>query len=381
MRPVANVLFALVIAIISTSTGAADYSLRLIGQIALPTGTMFKSVEFGGISGIDRDANGTYWVISDDRGGERGMPRFYNLSLNYDTSGFKGVTINSQRNMQRPDGSALSRTEPTVDPESIRVAPNGNLYWSSEGNWSTNAATRYQPFVQEMRTDGTFVREFNTPAMYNYVDNTTSGGRNNKLFEALTVSPNGTVWTANEDALIQDGPASTLNAGSVIRVTRLDPASGNAIAQYAYQLPSIPIDAAPGTRFGPDNGLSELLALSDTHFIAVERAFAPGVGNTIRLVLSDIVGATNVLNDSSLVSASYTSMSRELLLEMAITYQGIILDNIEGISWGETFANGNRTLILVADNNFSRNQTTQFIALELVAEMAYKRVTSPSQPL
>lgn len=167
MRPVANVLFALVIAIISTSTGAADYSLRLIGQIALPTGTMFKSVEFGGISGIDRDANGTYWVISDDRGGERGMPRFYNLSLNYDTSGFKGVTINSQRNMQRPDGSALSRTEPTVDPESIRVAPNGNLYWSSEGNWSTNAATRYQPFVQEMRTDGTFVREFNTPAMYN----------------------------------------------------------------------------------------------------------------------------------------------------------------------------------------------------------------------
>lgn len=371
MRLANIVPFALVLVVISISAGAADFSLRAIGQIALPTGTMFQGVEFGGISGIDRAANGTYWVISDDRGGERGMPRFYNLSLNYDSSGFKGVTINSQRNMQRPDGSTLSETAPTVDPESIRVAPSGNLYWSSEGNWSVTASTRYQPFVQEMKTDGTFVREFNTPAMYNYVDNTTSGGRNNKLFEALTVTPNGTVWTANEDALIQDGPAATLGAGSVIRVTAIDPTTGNAIAQYAYQLPSIPINAVPGTRFGPDNGLSELFALSDTKFIAVERAYAPGVGNTIRLVLADIAGATNVLNTSSLVSASYTSMSRELLLEMAINYQGIILDNIEGITWGETLANGNRTLILVADNNFASNQTTQFIALEVIAETAY----------
>ncbi|MCP2821182.1 PEP-CTERM sorting domain-containing protein, partial [Salmonella enterica subsp. enterica serovar Typhimurium] len=35
------------------------------------------------------------------------------------------------------------------------------------------------------------------------------------------------------------------------------------------------------------------------------------------------------------------------------------------ISWGKTLANGNRTLVLVADNNFSATQSTQFIALEI----------------
>src|SRR2546427_2251307 len=52
-----------------------------------------------------------------------------------------------------------------------------------------------------------------------------SGGRNNKLFEALAVTPDSSVFTANEDALVEDGPLTTLAAGSVIRVLKLDPAT------------------------------------------------------------------------------------------------------------------------------------------------------------
>lgn len=348
---------------------AADFNLRLIGATSLPTGTLYQGVEFGGISGLDRAADGSYWAISDDRGGERGTPRFYNLSLNYGAAGFAAsgaVVINSQTLMQRPDGSPFPATSRTVDPEAIRVAPNGNLYWSSEGNWNANPTLRYQPFVREMTTGGAFVREFATPAMFDYVDNSSTGGRNNKLFEALTVTPNGTVYTANEDALVQDGPITTLTAGSVVRVTALDPATGQAGAQYAYQLPAIPVDAAPGAPFGPDNGLPELFALSNTQFIAVERAFASGVGNTIRLVLTEITPqATDVSGIAALAGASYTPMSRELLLEMPLTYQGVVLDNIEAISWGHTLANGHRTLVLAADNNFSATQSNLFMAFEV----------------
>lgn len=354
------------IAAFATGAQAADFSLRVIGATSLPTGTLYQGVEFGGISGIDRAADGRYWAISDDRGGERGTPRFYNLSLNYDAAGFHGVTINSQTFMQRPDGSTFPATARTVDPEGLRVAPNGNLYWSSEGNWSANPSARYQPFVREMTTSGAFVREFATPAMYNYVDNATTGGRSNKLFEALTVAPDGTVFVANEDALIQDGNITTLTAGSVVRVTALDPVSGSARAQYAYALPPIPVDAAPGAPFGPDNGLPELLAISGTQFIAIERAFASGVGNTIRITLAEITAdTTDVSAFASLAGAAYTPMRRELLLEMPLTYQGITLDNIEAISWGHTLANGHRTLVLAADNNFSGSQSTQFIALEM----------------
>ena len=361
-----KLLLATAVALSFGAAQAADFSLRVIGATSLPTGTQFQGVEFGGISGIDRAADGSYWAIADDRGGERGTPRFYNLSLDYDAAGFNGVTINSQTYMQRPDGTTFPSNARTVDPEGIRVAPNGNLYWSSEGNWNANAASRYQPFVREMTTSGAFVREFATPAMYNYVDNATTGGRNNKLFEALTVTPDGTIYTANEDALVQDGPITSISNGGVVRLTALDPVSGAAGAQYAYELPPIPVDAAPGAPFGPDNGLPELLAISDTQFIAIERAFAFGVGNTIRLTLAEITAdTTDVSNFASLAGADYTPMRRTLLLEMPITYEGITLDNIEGVSWGKTLANGNRTLVLVADNNFSATQSTQFIALEI----------------
>lgn len=356
------------LALACTPALAADLSLRLIGQRTVATGTLFEGVEFGGISGLDRLPDGRFVAISDDRGGERGTPRFYTLGLDYDATGFQAVRILSQNLMLRPDGTPFPANSRTVDPEGIRVLANGNLAWSSEGNWNANPANRHQPFVREMTPSGAFVRQYTLPSMFDYVDNFSSGGRSNKLFEALAVTPGGTLYTANEDALVQDGPITTLGAGSVVRVTRIDGASGVASAQHAYQLPPIPVDAAPGAPFGPDNGLPELLALDETSFIAVERAFAFGVGNTIRLVHTRITPqTTDVSALASLQGASFTPMSREVLLEMPLTWQGVTLDNIEAISWGHTLANGNRTLVLAADNNFSATQTTQFIALEVTA--------------
>jgi hypothetical protein len=353
-------------AIAAGGAGAADFSLRLIGEFSIPTGTLFEGVEFGGISGLDRAADGTYWALSDDRGGERGTPRFYSIDLDYDAAAFHGVSIISQTFMQRPDGTPFPSNARTVDPEGLRVAPNGNLYWSSEGNWNANAASRFQPFVREMTTTGAFVREFATPAMFDYVDNATTGGRNNKLFEALTVTPSGTLYTANEDALVQDGGLTTVSSGSVVRVMALDPVSGSSTAQYAYELPPIPVDAVPGAPFGPDNGLPELLALSDTEFIALERAFAFGVGNTIRLVLTGIgPDTTDVSGIPALAGAVYTPMRREVLLEMPIAFEGVVMDNFEAMTWGRTLPNGNRTLVLAADNNFSPTQTTKFMAFEV----------------
>lgn len=366
-RSLASLALACALAACGGSDGAEGIGgLRLIGDYAIKTKTLYDGVEFGGISGIDRAPDGTYWAISDERGGERGTPRFYSLSLDFDAARFKGVSINKMVSIQGPDGKPLSSTTRTVDPEGIRVAPNGNLYISSEGNFGAGAAL-YQPFVREVRTDGSFVRAFETPSAFNYVDNSTTGARSNKLFEALAVTPNGMVFTANEDALIEDGPLTTLLAGSVVRVLKLDPASGKTVAQYAYPLPAIPVDKAPTGAFAPDNGLPELLAVSNTEFLAVERAYADGVGNTIRLVLATLeADTTDVQSFKSLQGANYKPMKKQLLLEMPITYQGVKIDNIEGASWGPRLPNGNRTLVLVADNNFADNQVTQFLAFEVL---------------
>lgn len=345
-------------------------SLRLLGSASLPTGTVFEGVEFGGISGLDRAADGSYWAISDDRGGERGTPRFYNLGIDYGASGNVTVKINRQANMLREDGTPFPATARTVDPEAIRTAPDGSLYWASEGNWSPTAASRFQPFVRQMTAQGAFVRELAMPAMYRYVDNATEGARSNKVFEALAVAPDGTVYAANEDALVQDGPLTTLQAGSVVRVTAFDPGTGRPRGQYAYALPPIPVDAAPGAPFGPDNGLSDLLAVGNGQFIAVERAFASGVGNTIRLVWTEITGATtDVIRTPRLAGATYAPMTRRVLLEMPLAYQGVKLDNIEAITWGHTLPNGHRTLVLAADNNFTADtQASQFIVFEVLPQ-------------
>lgn len=355
---------ACVLASLTVSSQAADFSLRLIGEQRIATGTLYEGVEFGGISGLDFDAaSNTYYALSDDRGGERGTPRFYTLSFDYDVNAFHGVAIDSQRFMQRPDGTTFPSNARTVDPEGLRLAPNGNLYWSSEGNFSSNPAALYQPFVREMTTDGAFVREFDIPAQFEYVDNVSGGGRSNKLFEALAVTPDGSVFTANEDALIEDGNITTLSSGSVVRVMRLDPQTGAATAHYAYELPPIPKAPTAVPAFA-DNGLPELLALSDTEFLAVERGFAAGPGNTIRLVLTSTAGASDVLGLASLNGASYTPMSKELILDLDIL--GIVLDNSEALTFGATLANGNRSLILASDNNFNGTQFTQFLVFEMV---------------
>lgn len=365
-----SILGTLIITSISAPIEGANFSLRLLGQHVFPTGFVFDGIEFGSISGLDQDSTtGTYWAISDDRGGERNAsPRFYNLTIDVNESGFtgEGVKINDQRFMRRPDGTLFPPNARTVDPEGIRVAPNGNLYWISEGNYDSNPNNLYQPFAREMRIDGAFVREFNMPSQFEYVSDQTEGSRNNKVFESLTVTPSGTVVIANEDALVDDGPITTLDSGSVVRVTKFDPVTGNAVAQYAYELPPIPKPPATSGGFA-DNGLSELFALDENRFIAIERAFAAGVGNTIRLVLTDLTGASDVLGMASLEGGNYIPMSQELLLDFDDL--GIRLDVTEGITWGPRLANGNQTLVLVSDNNFNPTQITQFLAFEVVPRL------------
>jgi len=347
------------------SPASTPAAVHLLGTAEIPAGTLVDGVEFGGISGLDRALDGGFWALSDDRGGDKGAPRLYRLSIDYGSTGVVSVKIHRQITLLRPDDSPFPVTAKTVDPEAIRTAPGGDLYWSSEGIWSDDASARFQPFLRQMAQDGRFVREWAVPPMYHYGDNKTFGARSNKVLESLAVAPDGTVFIANEDALIQDGPISSLEAGSVVRVTAMDPATGRPKAQYAYRLPAIPVAAAPGSILPADNGLSDLLALSDTEFIAVERAFAMGVGNTIRLVRTGITpSTTDVLGLPFLTKSGYMPMTRQVLVEMPLSWMGVKVDNIEGISWGKTLANGHRTLVLVADNNF--RGSTQFIVLEVL---------------
>jgi hypothetical protein len=350
---------AILLAVAVTPAQAASVNLRYIGQQIIPTGTQVLGTTLGGLSGIDYDAaSRTYLSISDDRS-QINPARFYTLSLDLTSTRFNAVNFTATQTLKQADGSPFPALG--IDPEAIRLNGRGGFYYTSEGD----ANVLQSPFVREARGDGSFIRDLTLPGYY--LPTATGGIRQNLAFESLALTPNGTIFTATENALRQDGPAATLTNGSFARLLAFNPTTGNPLAEYVYEVAAINQSPNPLTAFAT-NGLVEILALSDSRFIGVERSFsvgAPGTGYSVKLFDIDISGATNITGLSSLTGANFTPVRKTLLFDLGTL--GVPLDNIEGISFGQTLENGRQSLILVSDNNFGATQFTQFLAFELSA--------------
>ena len=366
--------------LIGTQVSAApSIQLEFLDEHIIPSGFMAFGTTVGGLSGIDYDAgNDTYYAIADDRSS---AARFYNLDIGLSDSGISSVTFTSVTTLLDDTDNPFSgdgATGGAPDPESIRYdASTNTLYWSSE----RDGTSARNPWIREINPNATFVRELTTPDKF-IVDGADSKGvRNNLGFESLTLTGDGNkIYTANESALIQDGPISTATTGADVRIVRFDKASGNAEAEYVYQVDNIP-NVPQGHVGFRDNGLVELQALDNGNLLAVERGFVAGVGNFIEIFEVDLSGATNVIADEDLddgglwTPASKTSLLNLSDLETEIlaarvgtAFEGIpaILDNIEGITFGPEI-DGVPTLILVSDDNFSAfgPQFTQFVAFKV----------------
>ena len=241
-----------------------------------------------------------------------------------------------------------------ADPESVRVDPvTGNWVWLSEGDRTlTSTPPRViNPFIREITPQGNAVREYTLPAMFQMSAQET-GPRGNLVFEGLTFSPDAqSAWVLMEGALIQDGAASTTAAGSASRLTRFDRASGTANAQYLYPIEKVQATPVPADQFTV-NGPTEILALSATRFLVLERSFSVGViGNQVRLYEIDTAAATNVLSAASLAGATPVTKKLVLDFETLKTQLGGIA-NLEGMTFGPKLANGKRSLVVIADDNF-----------------------------
>jgi hypothetical protein len=371
--------------------GAAQaQNLSYIGQQIVPTGTVYQSTTIGGLSGIDYIAStGQYIAISDDRSAIN-PARYYGLALDLSqftrsaTPGNSGVSFQSVTTILQSGGTPYAAN--TLDPESIRVNPNnGALVWTNEGQRS---GTFQNPTVREMTTGGSYLRDYSVPSAFLPVGSaagTASGdaGINNNLaFENLTFSTDGkTLYTATENGLVQDSPSATPLNGSLSRILAFDATTGQAGAQYVYNVTPVVLPPQPAGQFAT-NGLVEMLATGDRQFIAMERSFAigaasPGIGPnglptgyTVRLYAVDARGATDVSALNTLAGASYTAVTKTLLLDLSDLRNddgsALALDNLEGMTLGPV-VDGKQTLVLVSDNNFGSTQFTQFVALSISA--------------
>lgn len=380
--------YALAASLMLAALPGLAQTLTYLGQQIVPTGTSFRGLPVGGLSSIDYvPATGHYLAISDDRS-DRGPARFYELTL--DLSKFRrsadpgdaGVAWVDVTPILDADGQPFGRNQ--VDPESLRLDTRRNLiYWSNEGQRVSSGMQH--PTMRRMQPDGKPAGEFAVPSYYN--PSGSAGGlaagdmgvQNNLAFESVAITPDGkTLWTMVENGLAQDSLPTAVGRGSRARMLSFDLETGKPGAEYVYEVGPLPFPPARAGDFAT-NGVPDMLALSATEFIVIERAFAvgavtPGVAahtkqptsNTIKLYRIDTRGATDVSGWTSIKGRDVVPVKRTMLLDLSSLRNDdgsvLALDNIEGISFGPT-VDGKRTLILVSDNNFNPAQFTQFIAL------------------
>jgi hypothetical protein len=355
---------------------AQSRPLRLLNEYSFEAGRTFQDTTIGGLSGLAYDAGrGVYYAVSDDRG-EKQAPRFYTLQIDLDGGGIRDVRFLGVTTLD--SDAAAPGIQPyelnDVDPEDVQLRGN-ELLISSERDRNG------RPWIRRFALDGSLLGELPLPERFLTVNEpgpddrprVVRGVRTNLGHEGMALTPTGlTLFTANEEALAQDGPIATLTAGTNVRVTRweLTGADARPTSEYVYTTERIFAEPRPADQFA-DNGVSAMLwirhLLPECDLLVLERSFATGVGNDVSIYGVTLTDATDVAGLDALPSPLGGRVaSKTRLANMAEL--GIAADNLEALALGPRLPNGKPSLLVMSDDNFRAfvpPQVNQFIAFEI----------------
>ena len=353
--------------------------LEFLSDFNIRTGARFDSTdhtELGGLSGMAFvPESGKLIALSEARVDSRWFV------LDFDLEGdLLEVIPQSTIFLRNEDGTAFEPRQ--LDPEGMARLPDGRLLISSEGDLSVNPAMLSRLFLFE--PDGTLIREITVPEKFlpSGEEALPRGVRDNLALESLTLSPDASrLFAGVEGALVQDDEPTSPEKGSRSRIIEyvIDGDDIRPRHEYIYEVEPVskPEGFSPGVGV---NGLVELLAFSRTELLALERSFfvegsestSPRSHQQIRIFWISIEGASDVSGIASLREAvSLRPVQKKLVLDLEdivgeLRPEFPMLDNFEGMCFGPRLHNGNRTLILVSDNNFRTRQRTAFLVFEIV---------------
>jgi hypothetical protein len=356
----------------------APIALEFVDDYTLPP-TSIKDVPVGGLSGLTYDAKqGVFYAISDDRSGFA-PARFYTLTPKIGTDKTSGnlviktVAITATTPLTQADGKPYERNK--IDTEGIALSPRGTVFISTEGDNRANIA----PMVNEYNlTTGQWIQALPVPAAY--VPSKTEAGlpqgvQNNKGFEGLAINTDATgdlfrVFAAIEQPLIQDRtlvqtPKDDPSAPPPIQADRLRMIHyalmmnrADLVGEYVYELDPAPMGTI-------EHGLSEIMALDNAgRFLALERSLGLA-GFSAKLYQFSFAGAKDVQGMMSLqgLPADAAVIRKQLLFDLAGL--GMTIDNVEGMALGPKLPDGSQSLWIVSDDNFDKDQVTQFLLFRI----------------
>ena len=347
--------------------------LKLLNEYVVPFNKAFKNTTIGGLSGLDYDPkNNCYYFISDDRSAVN-PARAYKANIPLSEKGIDTVIFTDTIIFRQFDNTTYPNSKKdaahTPDPESIRYnAITNQLFWSSEGERivTPKDTVLENPAITITNINGKAIDTFPLPAQL-YMQSTKEGPRQNGVLEGLAFTPDfKTLYASVEEPLYQDGERAGLdsNLHTYCRFIKYDVASKKPVAQYAYPLDAVAYAPNPKGSFMV-NGISEIMWVSEDHFIAIERSYSSGrLSCTIKLYLVDISKADNINEVNSLIKNPPVHAAVKTLLLNMDSYNRYI-DNIEGITFGPILPNGHKSILVVSDNNFLPFQRTQLFAFEV----------------
>ncbi|HKU74490.1 MAG TPA: esterase-like activity of phytase family protein [Pyrinomonadaceae bacterium] len=369
-------------------SGSALDTSGLTGNIcqeSAPANCVPKAI-FGGFgSDLTYTGHDNVFIAAPDRGPFDGLTdvpyldRFYFLHITTDVGApFPNIrTVLLDTRFFKDQGGknfvgAAGSFDDRLDPEGIRVAPDGTFYVSDE----------YGPYIFQFNRQGHLLRRLEVPAKFAIANpsadpneellGNTAGRQANRGMEGLAISPDGsTLFGIMQNALLQDHglnpPPSTDRLGLNNRILKVDLATGET-HEYVYVLDAI----------NRGQGVCEILAINDHEFLVVERdnrsnLQSPPQAPTRKTIYKiDLTGATDVSGIDSLpagaLPAGVTPVSKTLfinLLDTDLNLAATIPEKIEGLSWGPDLPDGRHVLYVISDNDLNPTLATQIYAFAI----------------
>lgn len=355
-----------------TQPAPGIHTIKYIGHYQIPYNMQYSATAVGGLSGIDYDQkNDQYYLICDDRS-DKNPARYYTAKIWLQHHGIDSIAFTGVHFMRQANGTVYPDNKQnrflTPDPEAIRFNPlNRQLIWTSEGERIIHEKDTVlaDPSIVSIRTSGEYINRYVLPenlSMHAFE----KGPRRNGVLEGMSFADNyRSLFVSTEEPLYEDGPqADVTDNNAFIRIYKFDVKSRTNTAQYAYKLAPVAYPAVPESAFKV-NGVPDILSIGHNQLLMIERSFSTGrLACTIKLFIADLTDATDVSNRALSDGPPFRPASKKLLLNMDDL--GVYTDNIEGVTFGPPLANGHKTLLFIADNNFNPLQKSQLLLFEII---------------
>jgi|AntDeeMinimDraft_5_1070356.scaffolds.fasta_scaffold00669_6 hypothetical protein len=323
-------------------------SVSYIDDYTIPQDKKINGKIIGGLSDISFDGENFYMIVDSPS-----QSRFLKAKINFSQDSIESVELSK--------AISISKGGVYPDWEGISFQGNDKFLISSEGAIRKNEL----PGLLEIDSTGAVKKRFPLPDYF-----TLKNSRDNRLFEGIVSDKKGGFWTTTETPLKNEGskPGFLKNSAKV-RLLHYD--ENDAINKEQFyrldrlrRVPYLPMAM---------NGVSAI-SVFNTKLLVLERAFYAGRGKKgfhCRLFETDITDQTVV--NPNVSPEEVPVVSKKLVFDFETIrkkteHQSI--DNLEGLCLGPKLPNGNRTLWIVADNNFNRyqQQYNQILVFEI-----YKR--------